>query len=184
MATSEASKSKGSKLNRSETVTVRLDPKLRYLAELAARKQRRTLSSYIEWAIEQSLENVMLKESRLGIATVANKASSLYDVDELDRLVKLALLYPELLVYEEQVIWKLITKNGLFWHGSYESDHIWRWKISQETLKFTVLRKHWDTLKRIAKEELSEDALPDWEPPPQTPQNTIKESTLDDDIPF
>ena len=40
----------GSKLNRTETVTIRLDPKLRYLTELAARKQRRTVSSFIEWA--------------------------------------------------------------------------------------------------------------------------------------
>jgi hypothetical protein len=43
----------GGKLSRSETVTVRLDPKLRYLAELAARLHRRTLSSYIEWAIKR-----------------------------------------------------------------------------------------------------------------------------------
>jgi predicted HicB family RNase H-like nuclease len=40
---------------RSEVVTVRLEPKLKYLAELAARKQRRSLSSYVEWAIKQSL---------------------------------------------------------------------------------------------------------------------------------
>ena len=41
----------GGKLSRSETVTVRLDPRLRYLAELAARLHRRTLSSYVEWEI-------------------------------------------------------------------------------------------------------------------------------------
>ena len=49
----------GGKLARSETVTVRLDPKLRYLAELAARLHRCTLSSYIEWAINASLDNEM-----------------------------------------------------------------------------------------------------------------------------
>ena len=57
----------GGKLARSETVTVRLAPKLRYLAELAARKQRRTLSSFIEWAIEETLET----ESVLTRATPA-----------------------------------------------------------------------------------------------------------------
>jgi predicted HicB family RNase H-like nuclease len=40
---------------RSEVVTVRVDPKLKYLAELAARKQRRSLSRYVEWVIRQSL---------------------------------------------------------------------------------------------------------------------------------
>ena len=44
---------------RSEVVTVRLDPKLKYLAELAARKHRRPLSSFIEWAVEQSLSGLV-----------------------------------------------------------------------------------------------------------------------------
>src|SRR5688572_20503606 len=52
----------GAKLNRSETVTVRLDPKLNYLCELAARAQRRTKSSFIEWAIADSLGSVSLPE--------------------------------------------------------------------------------------------------------------------------
>src|SRR5262245_3013040 len=52
----------GSKLNRTETVTIRLDPRLRYLAEIAARVQRRTVSSFIEWVIEKALEHVMLNE--------------------------------------------------------------------------------------------------------------------------
>ena len=51
MTEQEMRKGGGGKLSRSETVTVRLDPKLRYLAELAARLHRRTLSSYVEWAI-------------------------------------------------------------------------------------------------------------------------------------
>jgi hypothetical protein len=41
---------------------VRLDPKLRYLAELAARKQRRTVSSFIEWTIEEALKNIYLHD--------------------------------------------------------------------------------------------------------------------------
>ena len=48
MAKERTAKGGGAKLSRSETVTVRLDPKLRYLAELGARSQRRTVSSFIE----------------------------------------------------------------------------------------------------------------------------------------
>ena len=43
----------GSKLSRSEIIQVRLDPKLRFTAELAARKHRRTLSSFVEWAVSE-----------------------------------------------------------------------------------------------------------------------------------
>ena len=46
MTEQEMRKSGGGKLSRSETVTVRLDPKLRYLAELAARIHRRTCLLY------------------------------------------------------------------------------------------------------------------------------------------
>lgn len=46
------------KLNRSETVTVRLDPRLNYLTELAGRAQRRTKSSFIEWAIKEAIRDL------------------------------------------------------------------------------------------------------------------------------
>src|SRR2546429_6893734 len=82
----------GGKLTRSETVTVRLDPKLRYLAELAALKHRRTLSSFIEWAIEDSLQRVKLREGTgynndTG-TTISDDAESLWDVDDADRFAK------------------------------------------------------------------------------------------------
>jgi predicted HicB family RNase H-like nuclease len=47
---------------RSITVGVRLDPKVRYLAELAARKQRRSLSSFIEWVVQESFGRIFLRE--------------------------------------------------------------------------------------------------------------------------
>lgn len=104
MSEQEKRKGGGGKLTRSETVTVRLDPKLRYLAELAARKQRRTLSSFIEWAVEDSLNRVYLRE----YSTIADEAGGLWDLDPSDRLIKLAESHPDLLTYEEQRIWKAI----------------------------------------------------------------------------
>jgi hypothetical protein len=49
-------KSAGSKLNRSTTATIRLTPQLRYMADLAARKHRRTFSSFVEWAVMEALK--------------------------------------------------------------------------------------------------------------------------------
>jgi hypothetical protein len=49
-------KGAGGKLNRSKVVSVRLDPKLHYLTEIAAAVQRRTMSSYIEWAVQERLK--------------------------------------------------------------------------------------------------------------------------------
>lgn len=117
MTEQEKRKGGGGKLSRSETVTVRLDPKLRYLAELASRKQRRTLSSYIEWAIEDSLRSVLLYQgSGYGgdeSVSVADDASRLWDVDQAERFVRLAIRYPELLTHEEQELWKLLQDSQL-----------------------------------------------------------------------
>jgi len=106
----------GSKLSRTQTVTVRFDPRLRYLTELAARKQRRTVSSYIEWAVEQSLEKIYLEEPNSfnieGIS-ISEKSACLWDVDDSERFIKLALFYPELLTHEEQLIWRAIKDHGM-----------------------------------------------------------------------
>ena len=117
MTETDKRKGGGGKLTRTETVTVRLDPKLRYLAELAARKQRRTLSSYIEWAIEDSLKTVMLFQGNSyendPPATVADEVSRLWDVDQSERFVRLAIAYPELMTHEEQEVWKLLQDSHI-----------------------------------------------------------------------
>ena len=114
MAKRQATKSKES-TRRSQIVSVRLDPRLKYLAELAARRQRRPLSSYVEWAIERSLSHVEPDPDSMSNQpeTFADVASELWDVDECDRFAKLALSYPDLLDHEEQRLWKLIRENGV-----------------------------------------------------------------------
>ena len=62
MARKASDKTEADTPKKSGAVTVRLDPKLKYLADLAARKPRRPLSGFIEWAGEQSLARVILEE--------------------------------------------------------------------------------------------------------------------------
>lgn len=150
--TEKESRKGNSKLSRSETVTVRLDPKLRYLAELAARKQRRTLSSFIEWAVEESLRSVMLYHgsgynSDTDIS-VEDEARILWDVDESERFARLAILYPELLNHQEQETWKLLQDSGLLSLArsrDLNGRSNWNWGILED-LVFPTLRKHWPKL--------------------------------------
>jgi hypothetical protein len=146
-------------------VTVRLDPKLKYLAELAARRLRRTLSSYVEWAIEDSLSRVNVDASGL-LITFSDQASNLWDVDEPDRFVRLALNYPDLLDHEEQRIWKLIQENGPIWHGNYSSP--------SKELNLVRLREHWETFRDVARGDKPPSALPKWQ----------KSAKSDDDVSF
>lgn len=155
-------KSGGARTARTETITVRLDPSLRYLAEVAARTQRRTLSSYVEWAIEESLSRVWVNSS----ATISDLAQTLWDVDEPDRLVKLAIIAPELLNFDEQVLWKLISENAFFWKGDWivdpQNDDLERfvWEINEKTIKFAAVREHWDDLLAVVSGEKKASELP------------------------
>ncbi|MBL0074377.1 MAG: hypothetical protein IPP41_00020 [Rhodocyclaceae bacterium] len=46
-----------------ECYAMRLDPKLQYLAEIAALKQRRTVSNFIEWAMTKPAQNGNLRRA-------------------------------------------------------------------------------------------------------------------------
>ncbi len=159
----EPKERRGSKLHRTEIVTIRLDPKLRYLTELAARKQRRTVSSFIEWAIERTLSEVILHEDYNGdrptTVSVREESARLWDVDEPDRLVRLATLYPDLLTHEEQVLWKLIQTCDALWNSEGEQQS--RTRIpEQPQLDLDGLRMYWDAFKKVARGEDPESALP------------------------
>ena len=149
----------GGKLSRSETVTVRLDPKLRFAAELAARKHRRTLSSFIEWAVEESVQSVCLDGLK---ATAYDAIDLVWDVDESDRFVRLALYYPNLLTHNEEVLWKLIRENGCLWKGCYSDVGEWTWEIALGSFVFERLREEWQLFTMIATGELDRSYLPEW----------------------
>lgn len=194
MTEQEMRKGGGGKLSRSETVTVRLDPKLRYLAELAARLHRRTLSSYVEWAIEASLDNNVLKHDYNGRGpSIKDDAEYLWDVDEADRFAKLALRYPHLLSHEEQVRWKLIRECPGLWRGRYTGKpETWTWSVSEESLAFETLRSHWPALCAVADGATAVDTLPKWLTDKSNSTAGIRASAkqssgfedMDDDIPF
>jgi hypothetical protein len=156
------------------------------LAELAALKHRRTLSSFIEWAIEDTLNRVRLREgngySNDSGTTVAEAAEWLWDVDDADRFAKLALRYPELLTHEEQKRWKLIRENGYLWRGHYGPNDRWVWSVEEDKLNFGRLRDHWDLFCLVAKGEKPNSELPTVVDRKQNIET--KPDDFDDDIPF
>lgn len=187
----------GGKLSRSETVTVRLDPRLNYLCELASRAQRRTKSSFVEWAIETALNAVQVPgtaQSRNDPdCSVDDLAFLLYDVDEADRLSNLAFHAPVLMTHEERVIWKLATSSGSLWKGRWreinDSEEEWQYDPHPQTLIVDRYRKNFDLLKRVAEGEESTDSLPtlDKRPikkSPAPPSPAAFDTDLDEDLPF
>ena len=171
MTEQERKKGGGSKLSRSETVTVRLDPKLRYLAELAARKQRRTVSSFIEWAIEESLYREVLSDSK-NAKSIMGEATDLWDVDEADRFAKLACIHPDLMTHDEQIIWKLVKECRYLWSGKNNDDGERSGNVMNPSLIIERLRENWDLIKDVAAGNKDKDALPTTPMKKSTPESS------------
>jgi len=170
---------------KTQIVTVRLDPRLKYLAELAARRQRRPLSSYIEWAIEESLAHVYPAPDpgqEPMPDTFKDMAGTLWDVDEPDRFVRLAIRYPDLLDHEEQRLWKLIRECGYLWKGAFRgSGDEWQWTVSDNSLIWERLRECWDVFSQVARGQADLSALPSWD---KHKPKAMSSEDLADEIPF
>ncbi len=152
-------KGTGGNLTRSQVVTVRLDPKLKFAAELAARKQRRTISSFIEWAVEQAIEKVPVTSGGIEAPekSVYDILETVWDVEESDRLVKLAIHFPQLLTFEEEKIWKLICEYSFFWKDKRKPPQSSNNLESLVNLKAVL--ESWDTLNEALSDRLAEVRL-------------------------
>ncbi|MCL1824553.1 MAG: hypothetical protein FWG26_01185 [Betaproteobacteria bacterium] len=161
MTKQEKRKGGVSKLARTETVTIRLDSRLRYLTGLASRVQRRTVSSFIEWAIQESLSLVSVCSAGGGKRPIAEIADKLWDVNEADRFMKLAFHCPDLLTHNEQVLWKELQEVDYLWEGEViEGKKVW--KLEETSFDMKRARSEWKTLRhlpeiRVIRERILDD---------------------------
>lgn len=88
---------------RKEATSVRLEPKIKYLVEIAARIQRRSVTNYIEWALEESLKSIdiSLDDNKSNLFDFSDR---IWNTDEASRFAVLAENFPELLTFDEQRI--------------------------------------------------------------------------------
>lgn len=102
---------------RSETLFMKIDPKLKYLAEIAARDEDRSLSGFVDRALRLALETKGKRDNdepnvSEPVAPPANQLlwfEGIYDEDEATRFFKLAVSRHDLLSVGEQLLWKLLT---------------------------------------------------------------------------
>ncbi len=137
--------------NRTDAMTMRVEPENRYFAEIGARAYRTTVSGFIDIVLSEAFAKVEL-DTVDGKKMLKGLRSKLWDVDEEDRLVKLALTCPDLLNYNEQKIWKLIRETAVFWKGRWynnQMDEV-EWSVDLEHIRWQMVRRHWNLLQAIA----------------------------------
>ena len=124
-------KGAGGKLQRSEVVQTRMSPRLRFLAEIMARHQRRSLSSLIENLIENAADNYVIPvavtkapkvEEELFVERKYQKmplqtaAIQLWSLEPSKRFAAMAFFLPDLLTPEEERLWHAIKRTAYFWN--------------------------------------------------------------------
>ena len=112
MAAKKSAGSKGSD-RKTEVLSVRIDPRTRYGLELLSRIQRRSVTGVVEWSIHESLSKELINcEHNVSVDDGLNR---LWYVNEIERLIALAIYYPQLLNFEEFRKWKVIEYTSDFW---------------------------------------------------------------------
>lgn len=101
---------------KTQAVSVRIDPVVKYALDLMARAQRRSVSSVIEWAVIEAA-----KTTRLGgaehteIDSIKALADHTYSPNEIERVVWLGICTPDLLDFDERRIWTVIRLTPELW---------------------------------------------------------------------
>ncbi|QFT84980.1 hypothetical protein FIU88_08325 [Halomonas sp. THAF12] len=111
-----AEKKSGARTSNSVNVSLRLDPKTKYLIDLLARDQKRTITGVIEWALERAADQERFDvSSGYDGPSFRDMLDVLWSTDEAMRLVALAFNKPSLLDYDEMRIWETIKASPDLW---------------------------------------------------------------------
>jgi hypothetical protein len=121
------------KLGKSEMISVRLDPVLRYATQLAAAAERHTIAGFVEWATRLAVQRIGVVQ-RGSWVNALQVAEEVWSEDEVERFFFLARGYPELLTFTEKQLWERVRRDGQF--------------------ELDWLREHWEMLKREVEQQV------------------------------
>lgn len=141
------------KEQRKDTLSLRIEPRIKYLIDIASRIQRRNVTNYVEQVLEDSLQNIEIDND------MPLTKADLWDIYESDRFIKLAYSYPSLLSYDEHIIFKILNDN--FEHFKKNADacifnndrhkELFEKNIPlPEFIDFKKVRNHWQALSDYA----------------------------------
>lgn len=189
---------------KTEVLSIRIDPRVKYGLELLARLQRRSTTGVVEWAIQEAFGRELFDPGdNDGHPTkLDEELDRLWQINEIERLVALALRRPQLLTFEESRAWKVLKDTAAFWkHQRYPDFDAFHWKdvlpqwdklapLLNEAVERNIVRG-------LTPEELSAAgiSLPGIAAAPQRPARRVAQGTTappppfaddfdDSDIPF
>lgn len=100
---------------RTEVVAARLSPKVKYGLDLLARLHRRSIAQTVEWAVYRVVMEQDQPDAPSG-AGIGKLLEELWSPSPSERLELLASKRPDLMTYEDELLWRKIRRARAFWH--------------------------------------------------------------------
>jgi len=102
---------------KTETLTLRLDPKVKFMIELVSRIRRQSITGVIEAAIEEIAGDLGAPFHYKGETNnwdLSSAVAEVWSTDESERFINFCYHLPNLLTFEEQRIWETIKASPFF----------------------------------------------------------------------
>lgn len=102
---------------KTETLTLRLDPKVKLMIELVSRIRRQSITGVVEAAIEGiafDLDAPFYTGGQTESWSLSSAVSEIWSADESRRFVNMCYRLPSLLTFEEMRIWETIKASIVF----------------------------------------------------------------------
>lgn len=99
-------KATGSK--KTEALTLRLDPKMKYQIELLSRIWHQSITGVIEKAVGRVSRDIETKLANNNSMSISALAEIAWAPDDADRIIRMAGLAPHLLSHDEACIWSVV----------------------------------------------------------------------------
>jgi hypothetical protein len=142
--------------------SMKISPRLKYLAGLAARAQGKTLSGYVEATLEKSFEGIKITDDQEGYnsepkpgKTLAELAEALYPGTEAGRFIALVHTAPWLFDDGESRLLRILQ----------HSDYFAPLSKGARILNSNRIQEHWTILAAIRDGEADIDILPEHQRP-------------------
>lgn len=110
-----AKKQAAAQVRKTDALSIRIDPRLKYGLDLASRVQRRPVTSVVEWAIAEALANERVRDKNGHEWTLKDASGVIWSDNELERLLALWFNFPDLLDYEESRQVNVLLRTHELW---------------------------------------------------------------------
>ena len=134
---------------RTNVITLRVTPKMRFGLELLAQEHGQTLTEVVIWAVNElfSTEQIGLFRYPAGQAHPVRALDHVWSPLEYERVVRLGIAFPELMSDRQKYLWGRVRETRKYWKAGADRE-----RPTPDDVKWEALAKDWPDLERRARD--------------------------------